>query len=112
MEYKLEAGEQTGKQIENDPGIGSGQVYTWRKEFAVSGERAFPGNGTPRDEELMRLFRPVVEEGTRDEWARCDGENGHEETAAAARSSTAWTVPARSLPLLRRSRPGSPHSTS
>jgi transposase-like protein len=29
----LEAGEKSGKQIENDLGIGSGQAYKWRKEF-------------------------------------------------------------------------------
>ena len=51
----LEAGEKPGHQIEQDLGIGSGQVYRWRKELEASGERAFPGNGTPRDEELMRL---------------------------------------------------------
>jgi len=42
----LEAGDRTGKQIEYDLGIGSGQVYKWRKELAASGERAFPGHGT------------------------------------------------------------------
>jgi transposase len=51
----LEAGEKGGHQIEKDLGIGSGQVYKWRKELAATGERAFPGNGTPRDEELMKL---------------------------------------------------------
>jgi transposase len=51
----LEAGDRTGTQIEHDLGIGSGQVYKWRKELDAAGQRAFPGNGTPRDEELMRL---------------------------------------------------------
>jgi transposase len=51
----LEAGDRTGTQIEHDLGIGSGQVYKWRKELEAVGGRAFPGNGTPRDEELMRL---------------------------------------------------------
>ena len=51
----LEAGDRTGQQIERDLGIGSGQVYKWRKELAASGERAFPGNGSPRDEELAHL---------------------------------------------------------
>lgn len=56
----LEAGERSGKQIEKDLEIGSGQVYKWRQEFAASGERAFPGNGTPRDEELVRLRKEVA----------------------------------------------------
>ena len=56
----LEAGEKSGHQIEKDLGVGSGQVYRWRKEFEASGERAFPGNGTPRDEELVRLRKEVA----------------------------------------------------
>ena len=39
----LEAGGKPGHQIEKDLGIGSGQVFKWRKEFEASGERAFPG---------------------------------------------------------------------
>ena len=38
-----------------DLGIGGGQAYKWRKELAASGQLAFPGNGTARDEELVRL---------------------------------------------------------
>jgi len=51
----LEAGDRTAQQIERDLGIANGQVGKWRRELAASGERAFPGNGTPRDEELVRL---------------------------------------------------------
>lgn len=51
----LEAGDRTGQQVEKELGIGSGQVYKWRRELAASGGRAFPGNGSPRDEELARL---------------------------------------------------------
>jgi transposase len=56
----LEAGDRTGQQIEVELGIGSGQVYKWRKELAASGQRAFPGNGTPRDEELVRLRKELA----------------------------------------------------
>jgi transposase-like protein len=35
----LEAGEKSGHQIEEDLGIGSGQVYKWRKELARQGQR-------------------------------------------------------------------------
>jgi len=56
----LEAGEKSGHEIEKDLGIGSGQVYRWRKELEAAGERAFPGNGTPRDEELVRLRKEVA----------------------------------------------------
>ena len=56
----LEAGDRSAKQIEHDLGIGSGQVGKWRRELAASGERAFPGNGTGRDEELVRLRKEVA----------------------------------------------------
>ena len=56
----LEAGDRTGQQIEVDLGIGSGQVYKWRKELASSGQRAFPGNRTTRDEELVRLRKELA----------------------------------------------------
>ena len=65
-EFKLEAvllletGDRTAQQIEHDLGIGSGQVGKWRRELAASGERAFPGNGTARDEELVRLRKEVA----------------------------------------------------
>ena len=52
---RLVAGEMGGHQIERELGIGSGQIYRWRKELEGSGEQAFPGNGNPRDEELTRL---------------------------------------------------------
>jgi transposase len=56
----LEAGDRTAQQIEHDLGIGSGQVGKWRRELAASGQRAFPGNGTARDEELVRLRKEVA----------------------------------------------------
>jgi len=52
---RLMTGESSGHQLEQELGIGSGQVYRWRKELEASGEQAFPGNGNPRDEELARL---------------------------------------------------------
>ena len=33
----LEAGEKNGREIEKDLGIGSGQVYRWRKELEAAG---------------------------------------------------------------------------
>ena len=35
-------------------------VGKWRRELAASGERAFPGNGAARDEELVRLRKEVA----------------------------------------------------
>ena len=53
----LETSGKNGHEIEKDLGIGSGQVYRWRKQLAAEwgGIRAFPGTGNPRDEELARL---------------------------------------------------------
>ena len=53
--HMLEAGTKPGHQIEQELGIGSGQVYRWRKQLMEDGERAFPGNGKSRDEELAAL---------------------------------------------------------
>lgn len=58
----LEEGEKTGHQIEEELGIGSGQVCRWRKALQQErqeGLRAFPGNGRPRDEELVALRKEV-----------------------------------------------------
>ena len=55
----LETSGKNGHEIEKDLGIGSGQIYRWRKQLAGEGAgiRAFPGTGNPRDEELARLKR-------------------------------------------------------
>ena len=39
----LEAGDRTGQQIEHDLGIGSGQVYKWRKELGSLGRASLSG---------------------------------------------------------------------
>ena len=54
----------SGHEIEADLGIGSGMIYRWRKQLEA-GEagrlRVFPGNGNPRDEELVRLRKELAE---------------------------------------------------
>jgi len=57
----LETSGKNGHALEKDLGIGSGQIYRWRKQLAAeaAGIRAFPGTGNPRDEELVRLKREV-----------------------------------------------------
>jgi transposase len=57
----LESGTKPGHEIERDLGIGSGQIYRWRKQFSEDGARAFPGNGKSRDEELAALRKEVKE---------------------------------------------------
>ena len=64
-EFKLEALrllETSGKsaaQIEQDLGIGSGNLYRWTRKLAKDGEYAFPGHGllTPEQEQIRQLER-------------------------------------------------------
>jgi transposase len=61
-EFKTEAvraAERSGNvaQTARDLGITPNALYRWKRELAGDGHRAFPGNGSPRDEELARLRR-------------------------------------------------------
>ncbi len=55
----LETSGKNGREIEDDLGIGRGQVFRWRSQLAEENGsiRAFPGTGMARDEEFMRLKR-------------------------------------------------------
>ena len=58
----LETSGKTGHEIEDELGIGRGQIYRWRQQLAQQNGkvRAFPGTGNPRDEELSRLKRELA----------------------------------------------------
>jgi transposase len=66
-EFKLEALrllETSGKsaaRIERDLGIGSGNLYRWKRKLAEKGEHAFPGHGRldPEQEHIRQLEREV-----------------------------------------------------
>ena len=50
--------ENSGKSIADvarELGIAPNRLYRWKDELAVDGEKAFPGIGIPRDEEMYRL---------------------------------------------------------
>jgi transposase len=49
--------------VAKDLGIDSGVLNRWRREEAqeTGGKKAFTGQGVPRDEELARLQREVVD---------------------------------------------------
>ena len=54
----LESSGKTGREIEEDFGVGRGLIYRWRRELQEEQEAgigAFPGKGNPRDEELAQL---------------------------------------------------------
>ncbi len=44
-------------QVARDMGIDVQTVRKWMKQLDADGERAFPGAGQPRDEEVARLRR-------------------------------------------------------
>ena len=64
-EFKMEAVrllETSGKsanQLESDLGIGRGNLWRWKREFAADREAAFPGRGrlAPEQERLRQLER-------------------------------------------------------
>lgn len=43
------------RQVEEELGIGRGNLYRWQREMNEENIRAFPGKGNPRDEEVARL---------------------------------------------------------
>ena len=66
-EFKIEAvrllenSSKSGREIEEDLGIGKGVLYRWKRELQDENLRAFPGHGNPRDEELYRLRKELAE---------------------------------------------------
>ena len=50
----------TNKQICEDLGISSRQLRRWRDEFRLLGNDAFPKQGRPRDDEMIRLKRELA----------------------------------------------------
>lgn len=66
-EFKLEAVRMTNvpgttvKQVAEDLGINSHMLGKWRTQLREEGEvGAFPGQGTPRDEEMAALKRELA----------------------------------------------------
>ena len=55
----LETSGRSARQLERELGIGTGNLWRWKRDFAADGEDAFPGHGrlTPEQEELRRLKR-------------------------------------------------------
>jgi transposase-like protein len=41
--------------IARDIGVSANQVFRWRREMKSAGDKAFPGNGVARDQELLAL---------------------------------------------------------
>ena len=45
------------RDFEQEMGIGNGCISHWRRELENHEANAFPGNGTPRDQEVAKLKR-------------------------------------------------------
>ncbi len=64
-EFKKEAVQLTNdsevpiKQIAEELGIGDGLLHKWRRDYLNNSSKAFPGKGTPRDQEMMALKREL-----------------------------------------------------
>jgi transposase len=65
QEYKQEAVQLVKQsdisiaQVAGNLGINANVLRRWHKELSQSGQSTFPGNGTPRDQELARLKREL-----------------------------------------------------
>jgi transposase len=57
----LETSGKTASELERDLGIGQGNLWRWKREFAADGEDAFPGHGRliPEQERLRQLEREL-----------------------------------------------------
>jgi transposase len=55
----LETSGKSASELERELGIGKGNLWRWKREFAADGEDAFSGHGrlTPDEERLRRLER-------------------------------------------------------
>jgi transposase len=55
----LETSGKSARQLERELGIGTGNLWRWKRKFAADGEEAFPGHGrlTPEQERLRKLER-------------------------------------------------------
>lgn len=65
QEYKQEAVQLVQQsniplaQVAKNLGINPNNLRRWGEEISTTGKTAFPGNGTPRDQELARLKREL-----------------------------------------------------
>lgn len=67
QEFKHEAvqvarsGQQSMRQVARDLGISPNLLTRWCRESADRGDKVFPGQGKPRDEEMVSLQRELAQ---------------------------------------------------
>ncbi len=47
-------------EVARDIGVGANLLFRWRRKFEGEGEKAFPGSGVARDQELLALKRDLA----------------------------------------------------
>jgi transposase len=57
----LETSEKSTFEIATDLGINPNTLWRWKKELTQSNDKAFPGNGKSRDDEMRRLQKEIAE---------------------------------------------------
>jgi transposase-like protein len=57
----VENSDRTIKEIAEELGLDRSTLAYWRREKLEYKEKAFPGNGNPRDEEMARLKRELAD---------------------------------------------------
>jgi transposase len=57
----VQSSEKSTFEIATDLGINPNTLWRWIKEFGQSKEKAFPGNGKSRDEEMRLLKKEVAD---------------------------------------------------
>lgn len=57
----LESSDKTIKEVAEELGIDRSSLAYWRREKLLHQEKAFPGKGKARDEELARLKRELAD---------------------------------------------------
>ncbi len=45
--------------VARELGIHTSMIRRWKEQLEENGERAFPGQGNPRDEEMTKLYREL-----------------------------------------------------
>lgn len=46
--------------VAREIGVSAGQLFRWRRELEIDKDKAFPGSGVARDQELLALKRELA----------------------------------------------------
>ncbi|MDP9316766.1 MAG: transposase [Chloroflexota bacterium] len=101
-EFKIEAvklvtfRDQPRKQVARDLGVDLTTLRRWIAEFEAAGERAFPGQGHARDEELARLRRAGGSSAPAGRDRAAEGRGRDPSNGSCLRLAPSWRLAGRS----------------